>query len=225
MRCCPSKNWCNGVDQQLVLLFPNILMLLCYHMAITLRDLSNLFTVPSTYQVCISSWSPQLCKQPTGNPGRRDVSLERYWCSEAPAHDWRWDQSQGHRAICTADARGSLLSKANTAFLVLCDAAGTTGEVRDRGEKGFLSPRCPPLKPKHKLVDTSPHKGALGGLTFIFELFCFLSLRVFSFPGCAVRPQALCQHWSSVPWPGNTCTPNFVVLGTVVPECLTWRLL
>lgn len=74
-------------------------------------------------------------------------------------------------------------------------SCGTTGEVRDGGEKGFLSPRCPqePLKPKHKLVDTSPHKGALGGLTFIFGLFCFLSLRVFSFSGCAVRPQALCQ--------------------------------
>ena len=121
-----------------------------------------------------------------GNPERRDVSLERYRCSEAPARAWRWDQSQVQRAICSADAAGSLLSKANTPFLVLCDAARTMGEVGDSGEEG-----------------------ALEGLTFIFGLFCFLSLRVFSFPGCAVRPQALCQRWSSalefqaVPWPGN----------------------
>lgn len=139
------------------------------------------------------------------------MSLERYRCSEAPARAWRWDQSQVQRAICSADAAGSLLSKANTPFLVLCDAARTTGEVGDSGEEGFLSPRCPqePLKPRHELVAPSPHKGALEGLTFIFGLFCFLSLRVFSFPGCAVRPQALCQRWSSalefqaVPWPGN----------------------
>lgn len=134
-----------------------------------------------------------------GNPERRDVSLERYRCSKAPARAWRWDQSQVQRAICSADAAGSLLSKANTPFLVLCDAARTTGEVGDGGEEGFLSPRCPqePLKPRHELVAPSPHKGALEGLTFIFGLFCFLSLRVFSFPGCAVRPQALCQRWSS----------------------------
>lgn len=152
----------------------------------------------------------KLCKQPTGNPERRDVSVERYRCSEAPARAWRWDQSQVQRAICSADAAGSLLSKANTPFLVLCDTARTMGEVGDGGEEGFLSPRCPqePLKPRHKLVATSPHKGALGGLTFIFGLFCLLSLRVFSFPGvlsglrhfASVGVQHCCH---AVPWPGN----------------------
>lgn len=174
------------------------IMLLHYRVAMPdCLGLSSLFTIPSTCRVCITPWSPQLCKKPTRNL-RRNVSKSAWKGAGAMrrVHAQRYSSEPApeRRVIPSPNAGGSPCPRSAHPAWVPCDMVRDYWRGQHQWWEGLSEPQVPPAAPgpKAQPVATRPCKGAFAG-PFRWHLFlvCFaffpfgfsLSLGMLSGPG------------------------------------------
>lgn len=123
---------------------------------------------------------------------RAAAHVQNYGADPAPEHRG-YSQSKCRR-LPLVQGQCTISSASRNLYDVIRDC----WKGQSQWWKGLSEPQVPPntLGPKTWASNLQPMWGSLCRplpLTVIFGLFCFLSLRVFSFPGRAVRP----RHFAS----------------------------